>query len=89
MAPVEHEETDEGWELYVRVHREQRILIGLLRRDGRVVDLREGEWPELDERKYPGAKLNAWLEQEVTRMEAERVAGPKRRKVPRKTDVSL
>ena len=82
MAPVEYEEVDQGWELFIRPHREQRILIGLLRRDGRVVDLREGEWPELDERKYPGHRLNAWLEQEVSRMEAENSQGvePKRRK---------
>ena len=80
LDPIEYEETDDGWEIYIRPHREAPILIGLLKRDGKVIDLREGEWPTLDENKYPGAKLTKFLHEEVARMEAEQVAGPKRRK---------
>lgn len=82
LDPIEYEETDDGWEIYIRPHREQPILIGLLKRDGKVIDLREGEWPTLDEAKYPGAKLGKFLREEVARMEAENSQGvePKRRK---------
>ena len=83
LTPIEYEEVDSGWELFIRPHREAPILIGLLKRDGKDIDLREGEWPTLDENKYPGAKLTKFLHEEVARMEAENSQGvePKRRTI--------